>query len=115
MRTSVGLDVHARSVVPCGLDGDTGELFERRLTPDRHEILGWIWGFAHRGQCVHRLVSGDFGELDGLLESVAGNIPGNVSSHAFDGVADPLLGVFAESVGQTRSRMIISGSAVLRT
>ena len=40
--TSVGLDVHARSVVACGLDGRTGELFERRLTPDRGEILGWI-------------------------------------------------------------------------
>ncbi|MDJ0420580.1 IS110 family RNA-guided transposase [Rhodococcus opacus] len=41
-RTSVGLDVHARSVVACGLDGQTGELFERRLTPDQREILEWI-------------------------------------------------------------------------
>ncbi len=41
-RTSIGLDVHARSVVACGLDGETGELFERRLTPDQQEILGWI-------------------------------------------------------------------------
>lgn len=41
-RTSVGLDVHARSVVACGLDGDTGELFERRLTPDHREILEWL-------------------------------------------------------------------------
>ena len=41
-RTSVGLDVHARSVVACGLDGETGELFERRLTPDHREILEWI-------------------------------------------------------------------------
>ena len=41
-RTSVGLDVHARSVVGCGLDGVTGELFERRLTPDHREILEWI-------------------------------------------------------------------------
>jgi transposase len=40
--TSVGLDVHARSVVACGLDGRTGQLFERRLTPDHGEILGWI-------------------------------------------------------------------------
>ncbi|MGV7796058.1 IS110 family transposase, partial [Mycobacterium kansasii] len=38
-RTSVGLDVHVRSVVGCGLDGETGELFERRLTPDHREIL----------------------------------------------------------------------------
>lgn len=41
-RTSVGLDVHARSVVACGLDGDTGELFERRLTPDHGEIVAWL-------------------------------------------------------------------------
>jgi hypothetical protein len=30
-RTSVGLDVHARSVVGCGLDWETGEIFQRRL------------------------------------------------------------------------------------
>ncbi len=41
-RTSVGLDVHVRSVVACGLDGLTGELFERRLTPDHGEVVAWI-------------------------------------------------------------------------
>lgn len=41
-RTSVGLDVHARSVVACGLEGDTGEVFERRLTPDHGEIVEWL-------------------------------------------------------------------------
>ena len=41
-RTSVGLDVHARSVVACGIDGETGEVFERRLTPQHGEILAWI-------------------------------------------------------------------------
>jgi transposase len=40
-RTSVGLDVHARSVLACGLDGQTGELFERRLYPDHGEIISW--------------------------------------------------------------------------
>ena len=43
-RTSIGLDVHARSVVGCGLDGDTGEVFQRRLCPDHQEILEWIQG-----------------------------------------------------------------------
>src|ERR1700682_3556245 len=43
-RTSVGLDVHARSVVACGLDRSTGEVFERRLTPDHREILDWVGG-----------------------------------------------------------------------
>ena len=41
-RTSIGLDVHARSVVACGLDGDTGEVFQRRLCPDHREVLEWI-------------------------------------------------------------------------
>lgn len=41
-RMSVGLDVHARSVVGCALDGDTGEVFERRLTPDYRDILEWL-------------------------------------------------------------------------
>ena len=41
-RTSVGLDVHARSVVACGLDGRSGEMFERRLTPDHSDIAGWL-------------------------------------------------------------------------
>ena len=43
-RTSIGLDVHARSVVGCGLDGDTGEVFQRRLTPDHREVLNWVQG-----------------------------------------------------------------------
>jgi transposase len=41
-RTSVGLDVHARSIVACALDGDTGEVFERRLTPDYRDVLEWL-------------------------------------------------------------------------
>jgi hypothetical protein len=38
----VGLDVHARSVAGCGLDRQTGEVFERRLCPDPAEITNWI-------------------------------------------------------------------------
>jgi transposase len=41
-RACVGLDVHARSVLGCGLDGETGEVLERRLTPDPGEILAWV-------------------------------------------------------------------------
>jgi transposase len=43
-RTSVGLDVHARSVVACGVDGRTGVVFERRLCPEHGEIIGWLRG-----------------------------------------------------------------------
>jgi transposase len=41
-RTSVGLDVHARSVVAAAIDGQTGEVFRARLTPCHAEVLGWI-------------------------------------------------------------------------
>jgi transposase len=41
-RTSVGLDVHARSVLGCGLDEETGEVFQRRLSPDHGEIVAWV-------------------------------------------------------------------------
>ena len=45
LKPGVRLDVHARSIVGCGLDGRTGELFERRLTPDHGDIgtLPWPW------------------------------------------------------------------------
>lgn len=41
-RTHVGLDVHALTVVACAIDGQTGEIFLGRLTPDHGEILAWI-------------------------------------------------------------------------
>lgn len=41
-RTSVGLDVHARSVVACGIDDETGEMFRARLVPEPDVIFGWL-------------------------------------------------------------------------
>ena len=41
-RTSVGLDVHARTVVACAIDDETGEIHHRRLSPDPAEITAWI-------------------------------------------------------------------------
>lgn len=41
-RTSVGLDVHARSVVACAIDAVTGELIRSRLTPQHADVLAWI-------------------------------------------------------------------------
>lgn len=41
-RMSVGLDVHALSVVACAIDGQPGEKFKQRLCPDHDEILGWL-------------------------------------------------------------------------
>ena len=41
-RTSVGLDVHARSVAAAAIDAVTGELRQARLTPSLDHIRSWI-------------------------------------------------------------------------
>jgi transposase len=41
-RTSVGLDVHARSVVAAAIDGVTGELRRARLTPSHDHVRSWV-------------------------------------------------------------------------
>jgi len=41
-RTSVGLDVHARSVVAAAIDGVTGELFQSRLAPSHEHVRSWL-------------------------------------------------------------------------
>lgn len=41
-RTSVGLDVHARSVVAHALDTITGEIVRARLCPDPVEVTRWV-------------------------------------------------------------------------
>jgi transposase len=43
-RTSVGLDVHARSVAAAAIDGVTGELIQTRLTPSHEHIRSWLQG-----------------------------------------------------------------------
>ena len=43
-RTSVGLDVHARSVAAAAIDGVTGELVQTKLTPSYEHIESWIQG-----------------------------------------------------------------------
>ena len=40
--TSVGLDVHALSVVAHAVDEQTGHVERARLCPDHGEILGWL-------------------------------------------------------------------------
>lgn len=41
-RTSVGLDVHARSVSAAAIDGMTGEVYRARLTPQPEQIAAWV-------------------------------------------------------------------------
>ncbi len=41
-RTSVGLDVHARSVAAAAIDGVTGELVQAKLAPSHEHIRSWL-------------------------------------------------------------------------
>jgi hypothetical protein len=41
-RTSVGLDVHARSVVAEAVDWQTGQVFAQRLVPVHDQVLAWV-------------------------------------------------------------------------
>ena len=45
-RTSVGLDVHARTTVGAAIDERTGELVQRRMGADTDEIVAWVTGLA---------------------------------------------------------------------
>ena len=41
-RSFVGLDVHARTIVGCAIDDQTGEVVHRRFGYDLAEVLAWV-------------------------------------------------------------------------
>jgi transposase len=47
-RTSVGLDVHARSVVAEAVDWSTGQVFSQRLVPATDVVLAWVQALPAR-------------------------------------------------------------------
>ena len=53
-RTSIRLDVHARSVVAAAIDSETGEVHRRRLTPveTSPETIDWLCN-EYRSQMAH--------------------------------------------------------------
>ncbi|WP_433757174.1 IS110 family transposase [Nocardia sp. CA-135398] len=60
-RTSVGLDVHALSVVACAIDNETGQLKRQRLCPDPGQILAWLAGLAGPVRVVYEAGPTGFG------------------------------------------------------
>jgi transposase len=60
-RTSVGLDVHARSVVAAAIDGVTGEVFRARLTPSNDDVLRWVRGLPGPSAVVYEAGPTGFG------------------------------------------------------
>jgi transposase len=66
-RTSVGLDVHARSVAAAAIDGVTGELFQARLTPSLEHILCWVGGLPGPAAVVYEAGPTGFGLYRSLV------------------------------------------------
>jgi transposase len=66
-RTSVGLDVHARSVVAAAIDGQTGEIQRRTMTPDHGEILAWMSSLPVPAKVVYEAGPTGFGLARVLL------------------------------------------------
>ena len=60
-RTSVGLDVHARSVVAAAIDGVTGEVFRARLTPAYEDVIGWVQALPGPGAAAYEAGPSGFG------------------------------------------------------
>src|SRR3954464_8342582 len=60
-RTSVGLDVHARSVVGRGLDVQTGDVLRARLTPAHAEVIGWLRSLPGPGKATYEAGPTGFG------------------------------------------------------
>lgn len=60
-RTSVGLDVHARSVAADAIDGVSGEVFEARLPPDHADIRRWVDGLPGPVAVAHEAGPTGFG------------------------------------------------------
>lgn len=58
-RTSVGLDVHARSVVAAAIDTVTGATRTARLVPAPSEVIGWVQGLP--GGCAVTYEAGGTG------------------------------------------------------
>jgi transposase len=65
--TSVGLDVHARSIVACALVGGTGELQRQRLCPEPDAVAAWLRTLPGSVRCTYEAGPTGFGLARHLL------------------------------------------------
>lgn len=66
-RTSVGLDVHARSVAAAAIDGQSGEVLRRTMTSNHGEILTWVRSLSAAVKVVYEAGPTGFGLARFLL------------------------------------------------
>ena len=68
-RTSVGLDVHARSVAAAAIDGVTGELIQAKLTPSHDHVRSWLGGLPGPVAVAYEAGPTGFGLYRSLTEA----------------------------------------------
>lgn len=68
-RTSVGLDVHARSVSAAAIDERTGEVLQRRLDPGNQAVLAWLDGLPKPVAVAYEAGPTGFGLARDLTEA----------------------------------------------
>jgi len=66
---SVGLDVHARSIVGYGLDPGTGEVFPARFTGEYAPVVAWVQGLPGPVQVVYEAGPTGYGLARALMEA----------------------------------------------
>lgn len=66
-RTSIGLDVHARSVAAAAIDGVTGEVFQTKLPPGYDRIIAWVQGLPGPVAATYEAGPTGFGLYRALL------------------------------------------------
>ena len=52
--TFIGLDIHAKSVVPCALNPATGELQRTKMSAEPEVLLAWIQRFPADAKAVYK-------------------------------------------------------------
>ena len=70
--TSVGLDVHALSVVAHAIDEETGKIARARLCPDHGEVLGWLHQLRGPVRVTYEAGPTGFGLARALTSSTVG-------------------------------------------
>lgn len=65
-RTSVGLDVHARSIAAAALDHLTGEVAQRSFAYDPAAVAAWVLSLEGPARCVYECVLSTRFEQKGL-------------------------------------------------
>ena len=84
-RTFVGLDVHAWSVTGHAVDTVTGEVWQRKLTPDPAEMLRWVSGLPGPVRVVYEAGPTGFGLYRHLVAAGVGCGGGTVEAAASAG------------------------------